>query len=279
MALEQPAQATAAGGAPAVRVRKKLITAEGLASIALAVLLVAAAQTASSYGLVSDLILPKPSTVAAVLIEGFASGYYVEHTVSTVTSLLSGFVAASLFAIALAGVLSAIPALERILTPFLVAFQSLPKIALAPLIIIWFGFGAPAKIVIVATSCFFPVLINALQGLKIRERDRYELLRSLGATRWQMFVHLRLPDALPYIFAGLHVGAIFALIGSVVAEFVGSGQGIGYAMLAAKAQFDVAGVYACLIILMVLGIMLHALMAWLERHIAFWVEDLSTVTA
>jgi len=113
--------------------------------------------------------------------------------------------------------------------------------------------------------------------LKIRERDRYELLRSLGATKWQMFAHLRLPDALPYIFAGLHVGAIFALIGTVVAEFVGSGQGIGYAMLAAKAQFDVAGVYACLVILMALGIALHWLMASIEHRVAFWVEDLSRI--
>src|SRR5882672_10831401 len=102
MALEQRAQATTAGAAPAIRARKKFITAEGLASTGLAVALVAAAQMASSYGLVSDLILPKPSTVAAVLVEGFASGYYVEHTLSTLTSLLSGFVAASLFAIALA---------------------------------------------------------------------------------------------------------------------------------------------------------------------------------
>jgi NitT/TauT family transport system permease protein len=270
MALEQPAPATTFR-------KRRFITVEGLASTGLAILLIVAAQLAASYGLVSDLILPKPSVVAAVLVEGFASGFYVEHTMATVISLLSGFVVASLFAIALAGLLSGIPVLERILTPFLVAFQSLPKIALAPLIIIWFGFGAPAKIVIVATSSFFPVLINALQGLKIRERDRYELLRSLGATKWQMFVHLRLPDALPYIFAGLHVGAIFALIGSVVAEFVGSGQGIGYAMLAAKAQFDVAGVYACLIILMALGIALHAVMAFLERRVAFWVEDLSRI--
>jgi NitT/TauT family transport system permease protein len=274
MALEQQTAEAATSPAPAA---KRLIGAEALASAGLAIALVVAAQLAASYGVVSDLILPKPSTVAAVLFDGFVSGYYVDHTLSTIISLLSGFVVASLIAIALAGLLSSLPALERILTPFLVAFQSLPKIALAPLIIIWFGFGASAKIVIVATSCFFPVLINALQGLKIRERDRYELLRSLGATKWQMFVHLRLPDALPYIFAGLHVGAIFALIGTVVAEFVGSGQGIGYAMLAAKAQFDVPGVYACLVILMALGIALHWIMAFIEHRVAFWVEDLSRI--
>jgi len=120
MALEQQATVTATGAAPGVKRRR--IGVEALASAGLALALIIAAQLASSYGVVSDLILPKPSTVAVVLFEGFASGYYVEHTLSTIISLLSGFVVASLFAIALAGLLSSLPAMERILTPFLVAF-------------------------------------------------------------------------------------------------------------------------------------------------------------
>jgi len=117
-----------------------------------------------------------------------------------------------------------------------------------------------------------------LQGLKIRDRTQFELFQSLGATRWQMFVHLRLPSAVPYIFAGLHIGAIFALIGAVVAEFVGTGSGIGYAMLQAKASFDVPGVYVCLVLLMVLGTLLNFIMRRLEQRVAFWIPDVSRVS-
>jgi NitT/TauT family transport system permease protein len=248
-----------------------------LASLALAIILVLLAQYATTNGMISKFILPVPSKVAAVLYEGFVTGFYTEHLVSTVVSMLSGFAIAAFIAIALAGLFNSMPTVEEVFTPFLVAFQSLPKIALAPLIIIWFGFGETSKIVVVAASCFFPMLINTLQGLKIRDRDRLELMRSLGASRRQLFYHLRLPDALPFIFAGLHVGAIFALIGAVVAEFVGSGAGLGYAMLQAKAQFDLASVYACLVLLMILGIALHAIMAALERRVAFWVDDVSHV--
>jgi NitT/TauT family transport system permease protein len=248
-----------------------------LASLAIAVGLILLAQYATTHGMVSKFILPVPSAVAAVLVEGFVSGFYTEHLISTVVSMLSGFAIAAVIAILIAGVFNSMPTVEEVFTPFLVAFQSLPKIALAPLIIIWFGFGETSKIVVVAASCFFPMLINTLQGLKIRDRDRLELMRSLGASKWQMFYHLRLPDALPFIFAGLHVGAIFALIGSVVAEFVGSSAGLGYAMLQAKAQFDLASVYACLFLLMLLGIALHALMVALERRVAFWVDDVSHV--
>jgi NitT/TauT family transport system permease protein len=248
-----------------------------LASLAIAVALILLAQYATTHGMVSKFILPVPTAVGSVLVEGFASGFYTEHLLSTLVSMLAGFAIAAAIAIALAGLFNSMPIVEEVFTPFLVAFQSLPKIALAPLIIIWFGFGETSKIVVVAASCFFPIMINTLQGLKIRDRDRLELMRSLGAGRWQLFYYLRLPDALPFIFAGLHVGAIFALIGSVVAEFVGSSAGLGYAMLQAKAQFDLASVYACLVLLMLLGIALHAVMAALERRVAFWVDDVSHV--
>jgi NitT/TauT family transport system permease protein len=131
----------------------------------------------------------------------------------------------------------------------------------------------------VITACFFPILMNALHGLKVRDRDHLELMRSLGATRLQLFVRLRLPNAMPYIFAGLHIGVIFALIGTVVAEFVGTNAGIGYVMLQAKANFDIASVYACLLMLMVIGVLLHTAMKQLEKRAAFWAQDISQVTA
>jgi len=185
-------------------------------------------------------ILPTPSSVFIALYRGFASSLYIDHIWVTLAETLMGFALGTTLAFVLGTVIALSRPVEYFLYPFVVMFQAMPKVALAPLIIIWFGFGETSKIVVVAASCFFPMLINTLQGLKIRDRDRLELLRSLGASKWQMFYHLRLPDALPFIFAGLHVGAIFALIGSVVAEFVGSSAGLGYAMLQAKAQFDLA---------------------------------------
>jgi NitT/TauT family transport system permease protein len=252
---------------------------ERAASVLLLVILLGLAEAAAKRGWVSPLVMPAPSQVWAVLVDGFSSGFYAPHLKSTVGSIFAGFAIAGTAAITIAGTLASIPVLERVLTPFFVAFQSMPKVAIAPLIVIWFGFGELSKTIIVITACFFPILMNALHGLKLRDRDHLELMRSLGATRMQLFMRLRLPHALPYIFAGLHIGVIFALIGTVVAEFVGTNAGIGYVMLQSKANFDVASVYACLLLLMAIGVLLHTLMKQLEKRVAFWAQDISQVSA
>jgi NitT/TauT family transport system permease protein len=249
------------------------------ASLLLLVVLLGFAETAANKGWVSRLVMPAPSQVWAVLVDGFTSGFYLPHLKSTVGSIFAGFAIAATAAITIAGTLASIPVLERVLTPFFVAFQSMPKVAIAPLIVIWFGFGELSKIVIVITACFFPILMNALHGLKLRDRDHLELMRSLGASRLQLFVRLRLPHAVPYIFAGLHIGVIFALIGTVVAEFVGTNAGIGYVMLQSKANFDLPSVYACLLLLMAIGVSLHTLMKQLEKRVAFWAQDISQISA
>lgn len=248
-------------------------------SAALLVVLIALAEVAARQGWISKLVMPAPSAVWAVIVEGFGTGFYFPHLKSTVGSLFAGFFIAGIVAIITAGTLASIPPLERVLTPFFVAFQSMPKVAIAPLIVIWFGFGELSKTVIVITACFFPILINALHGLKLRDRDHLELMRSLGATRLQLFYRLRLPHAMPYIFAGLHIGVIFALIGTVVAEFVGTNSGVGYMMLQSKANFDIASVYACLLLLMGIGVSLHTMMKQLERRVVFWAQDISHVSA
>jgi NitT/TauT family transport system permease protein len=249
-----------------------------LLSIALALALLAVAEWAAKMKLVSELLLPAPSAVFAALWEGMLSGFYVSHILSTTGALIVGFLIAGAVSIMIAGVLVSVPRLENVLTPFIVAFQSMPKVAIAPLLVIWLGFGEKAKIAIIMTVCFFPIMVNTMQGLKIRDRTQFELFQSLGASRWQLFLHLRLPAAVPYIFAGLHIGAIFALIGAVVAEFVGTGSGIGYAMLQAKASFDVPGVYVCLLLLMMLGTLLNYIMRQLERRVSFWLPDVSRVS-
>jgi len=252
---------------------------EYAASFLLLVTLLGFAEISARNGWVSKLVMPAPSQVWEVLVDGFSTGFYQPHLMSTVGSIFTGFAIAGTAAILIAGTLASVPVLERVLTPFFVAFQSMPKVALAPLIVIWFGFGGLSKIIIVITACFFPILMNALHALNLRARAPLELMRSLGATRMQLFLRLRLPHALPYIFAGLHIGVIFALIGTVVAEFVGTNAGIGYVMLQSKANFDIASVYACLLLLMAIGVVLHAIMKQLEKRIAFWAQDISQVSA
>ncbi len=138
-------------------------------------------------------------------------------------------------------------------------FQAMPKVALAPLIIIWFGLGLTSKVVSAALVAFFPLMVNTIVGLRSADEDRINLMRSLAATRWQIFWMLQLPNAMPYIFAGLEIAMIFALIGAIVAEFVGAQAGLGMLMQSMNFTMDVAGQFSVLLILSVLGLMLNGL--------------------
>lgn len=264
---------TASGGGLHVVGRRRMV--HWPYSVGLAVAIVAIAEISARRGWVSDLVLPAPSEVAQALADGLSNGLFGPAIVSTVTATLAGFLLATVIALAVAGLLSSVPFLERVLLPFIVSFQTLPKIAIAPLVILWLGFGSLGKVSVVTIVCFFPILVNSLQGLKIRDRDRYELIRSLGASRWLTFRYLRLPTAVPYIFAGLHIGIIFALIGAVTAEFVGSRSGLGYVLIQNRAAFNVPGVFSVLFLLMVVGLAMDGLMRVVERRFAHWAGDIS----
>ncbi|WP_164710307.1 ABC transporter permease [Euzebya pacifica] len=233
------------------------------------------AQIAATNGWVSQFILPKPTDVWASLVDGFTSGVYWPHISSTLLGTGLGFAFAAVGAMALAALMVTMERVENVVLPLVVGFQSLPKIAVAPIVILWLGFDLSGKVVIVGFVCFFPILLNTLAGLKIRDREQLELLQSLGATKLQMFRYLRLPGAVPYLFAGFHVGIIFALLGAVVAEFVGSRDGLGRFLLSQRAAFNVGGVYAVLVILMVMGLVFRWIMLLIERRFAFWAEDVS----
>lgn len=243
-------------------------------SVLVAAGLVLLAEVAARREWVSSLILPRPSDVWDALIDGGRSGLYTDHILSTVGATLAGFSLATVVAVGLAGIFTGVPRLERIFLPFIVAFQTLPKIAIAPIIVLWLGFGTRSKVVIIAAICFFPILVNTLQGLRLRDRERLELFQSLGASRWQLFRHLRVPDALPYIFAGLNIGLVFALIGAVIAEFLGSGSGLGVLLIQQQVAFNVPGMFAVLILLMIVGMVLNTLVRLAERKLLHWATDL-----
>jgi NitT/TauT family transport system permease protein len=159
---------------------------------------------------------------------------------------------------------------EYFLYPFIVMFQAMPKVALAPIIIIWFGLGITSKVVTAALVAFFPLLVNTIVGLRSSEEDRVNLMRSLAASRWQIFWMLQLPNAMPYIFAGLEIAMIFALLGAIVAELVGAESGLGMLIQSMNFTMDVAGQFSVLLILSALGLILNGIVTAFRRRVLFW---------
>src|ERR1051325_1866121 len=166
-----------------------------------------------------------------------------------------------------------VPAIERLVYPYMVAFQTVPKVAIAPLFILWFGYGLMSKVVIAALVCFFPVLVSVMSAFHTTDRDQLDMMRACGASGWQTFIHLRIRAALPIIFNGLEIAAVFAVIGAVVGEFVGAQAGLGYLITTLNFNLDVPGVFAVLILLSLLGIILHDIVRRLGRRLVFWIRS------
>jgi NitT/TauT family transport system permease protein len=149
-------------------------------------------------------------------------------------------------------------------------FQAMPKVALAPLIIVWFGLGLTSKVVNAALVAFFPLMVNTIVGLRSAEEDKVNLMKSLAATRTQIFWMLQLPNAMPYIFAGLEIAMIFALIGAIVAEFVGAQAGLGMLIQSMNFTMDVAGQFSVLLLLSIIGLGLNWIVISVRRRVLFW---------
>jgi NitT/TauT family transport system permease protein len=228
---------------------------------------------------VPSFIAPPPSAVARSLAAGLASGVYLEHFWATLGEALAGFAIAAVSGIALGAVIAQFRLVERTIYPYLVALQTLPKIAVAPLIIVWAGFGLSSKVIIAALVAFFPVLVNVIVGLKTIDQSKLELMRSLRASRWQVFRLVTFPNALPFVFAGLDIAVVFSVLGAIVGEFVGAQRGLGNLILQFNVTLDIAGVFAVLILLAVLGIALHLVMQAVERRVIFWSQPDEVISA
>jgi NitT/TauT family transport system permease protein len=216
---------------------------------------------------VSSLVLPPPSLVLDALWNGLASGYLWPHLRATATELLVGFAAGCAVGFA-AGVLLAESApLRRLLMPYVVVSQVVPKLALMPLFIVWFGFGMTSTIVITLLICFFPVLENTLTGLQQVAPERLELFRMLGATRAQTLWQLKVPTALPAILAGVRIAVVLALVGAVVGEFIGASQGLGALIIAAQGSMDTPLMFAVLVLVSALGVAAYQAMRLLEQRL------------
>jgi NitT/TauT family transport system permease protein len=220
-------------------------------------------------------ILPSPEAVAKALWSGIAVnpasplGYYLPLW-GTLKNAALGFALGCGLGVLFGSLMAEFRFFEKLVMPYAFALQSLPKVAIAPLIVIWFGFGDGSKIAISALLAFFPMMINSFTGLRSVEPEKLDLMRSLSASRFETYRIVKLPHAAPYIFAGLDMAVVYAFLGTIVAEFLGAQQGMGVVITQAQAVTDVAGVFAALIILGAVGITLHAVVRRLEHRIVHW---------
>lgn len=243
-----------------------------LAAFVVAAGLLVAFEAAVRLSGVSPLILAPPSAVGVALWSGLAGGLFWPHIGVTVTEMLSGFVIGTLTGIAGGVLITEFGRAGRLIYPYLIAVQSVPKVAMAPLLIIWLGFGLSSKIVLVALITFFPLLINTISGLSIIDPLRMDLMTTLKANRRQVFWYVRLPSAAPHIFSGLAVAIVLALTGAVVAEFVGAQRGLGVLLLQAQANLDTAGMFAVIIVLALIGLSGNLIVVSLERRLLYWID-------
>jgi NitT/TauT family transport system permease protein len=215
-------------------------------------------------------ILPAPLQVWERLWRALADGTLLRHGTVTLSETLNGLALGLIVAASLGYVLAHWPPLERLLAPYIIASQSIPVAAVAPLIIIWLGSGFSSKVLICALIVFFPVLINVVVGVRSVEPDLRDLMRTLRADRWQTFLHLELPAALPTLFAGLKIGATLSVIGAVVGEFSGADRGLGFLINAGRGQFDTALVFVAVFALVLMAMSLYGAVAALERVLLSW---------
>lgn len=215
-------------------------------------------------------ILPAPSTIILRVFDDLTSGLILPHLWLTFVEVIVGFAIATVVGVALGTAIALLPALDRALYPLLLAFQAVPKVAIAPLLIIWFGYGAHSKAIMAALIAFFPIFINVVTGLHTTDSHRLLLMRALRASPLQTYLKVRLPSMLPYLFAGLEVGIVFALIGAIVGEFVGASVGLGSLIIQRQAMVDVTGVFSVLVYLSVMGLVMGLLVKAAANRTTFW---------
>lgn len=225
---------------------------------------------------VSKFIVPPPAAVAESFVELLTSRSTLYHAWITLYETLVGFVLATVIGVGLGAVLGKTRWLEQALNPFIVATQVVPKVALVPLFILWFGFGPEAKIVVAAVLAFFPILTNTVLGVKSVDLGHKDVMTVLNARRWQRFVTLELPSALPAVLAGMEVGVVLAIIGAVVGEYLGGSTGLGHLAVAALNDYKVGALFAIILLLTLIGFALYVLVGTLKHFVIPWHESVIT---
>lgn len=215
-------------------------------------------------------ILPTPGLVFTRLVEALKDGSLLSHFWITLGEVLAGLTLGAVTATAVGYMLAKSPAMERLLAPYIVASQSVPIVAVAPLLVIWFGPGIISKVLVCALIVFFPILINTVVGVRAVPQDLYYLMKTLQASRWQMFRLLEFPAALSVILGGLRIGATLSVIGAVVGEFVGSDRGLGFLINVGRGQYDTALVFVAVFSLVLMALGLYGGVVLIERKLLSW---------
>jgi len=217
-------------------------------------------------------ILPSPIQVAVRFWKALVDGSLLVDTLTTLMEVLLGLLAGSAGAVVLGYAIARSRLFERLVSPYLVATQAIPIVAIAPLLVIWFGPGIISKVLICSLIVFFPVLVNTVVGLRAVPPPLYDLMRSLRATRGQILRMLEVPAALPVLLGGLRIGATLSVIGAVVGELVGSDHGLGFLVNVGRGQYDTALVFVAVFTLIALALTLYGLVSFLERKLLTWQE-------
>ncbi|RDJ21263.1 ABC transporter permease [Bosea caraganae] len=217
---------------------------------------------------IPEYILPVPSAFFERL--WIDRALIAQHTLVTANEIVLGFLMAAVVSIPLGYVIVSVKILEKAIYPVIVFFQLVPKIAIAPLFVVWFGFGLFPKVLLTFLLCFFPTLVASMTGFRALDERVLYLTRSMGASGWQTFRYVRVPAALTYIFSGLKVSAVFAATGAIVGEFVGANAGLGYLLLRGTSFLDMPLIFACLVALSVVGIVFSYLVDGLEVLLMPW---------
>lgn len=214
---------------------------------------------------ISPIVIPAPSAIIAVLWDGLIQGFLWQHIWVTGLETVLGFALGSAIGFACGLVLGEVDFLRRLLWPYVLASQVVPKLALGPIFIIWFGFGLTSTIVITALICFFPLLENTMTGIQAAAPEKRDLFRMLGATRLQTLLRLKIPSGLPVILSGVRVAIVLALVGAVVGEFISGGKGLGASIIAAQGMMDSTLMFALFIVITAMGMLFYHLTVLFER--------------
>ena len=245
-----------------------------LPPVAIVALLLGAWELAARLDVIADalklepFLVPAPSDIAHALWQD--RELLIENTWVTLQEVLAGFALSVAAGVAFAVVLHLSPTLRRAFYPLLVASQTVPIVVLAPILVVWLGFGIGPKLAIIALICFFPVTVNTLDGLGAVDPDLMKMMRTLDASRWQTLRRIEAPTALPYLFSGAKIAVAIAVIGAVFGEWAGSSSGLGHLIQEASAQLQTDRTFAAVVVLSAIAITLFALLAALERRIAWW---------
>ena len=215
------------------------------------------------YGHVPSFIMPSPIETVATL--GGPNYHWIGNTLVTASEIFGGYLLAVVVGVAIAIVFTWSSIAEATFMPLLVSLNMIPKVALGPLIIVWFKYGIGPNALMAFAICFFPIVLTTARGLHEVEPDLIDLVRTLKGSRWQVFTKIQLPGALPYIFSGMKVAAILAVAGAIVGEFLGSDRGLGYLMLQVQVTLDTAAMFMAVILITLIGVILYALVLALER--------------